>query len=129
MPSGKNHLLTVAAIGINTNLRCQRIYPVEDERSHGKTLAQLKTVGITLTRDQALHMARLLIVATQEWERVTVTAFRRKSRRTGTYPLTITTPKISVAAPSDLSRTASGKNGCSPATRHRTQRRRAARSS
>jgi hypothetical protein len=51
------------AIGIDTNVRCDRIYPTEDTK---RTVADLQTVGIKLNKEQAIHMARVLLAVTQE---------------------------------------------------------------
>ncbi len=76
------------AIAINPNVRCLRVYPVE---TSNKTLADLKTVGVRLSREQALHLARVLLVVTQEWEHLEITAYRASPRKSdGTYQLTVT---------------------------------------
>jgi len=62
-----------SAISMNPNVRCLRIYPVEDSR---KTVPELKTIGIKLSREQALHLARVLLAVTQEWDEVDLTAYR-----------------------------------------------------
>src|SRR5262245_5426132 len=49
-----------SSIKIDPNVRCLRIYPVEDNRNSTKTIADLKTVGIKLSRNQAIHLARVL---------------------------------------------------------------------
>jgi sensor domain CHASE-containing protein len=54
--------LTASSIKIDPNVRCQRIYPAEDT----KKVADLKTVGIKLSREQAIHLARVLLAASQE---------------------------------------------------------------
>ena len=51
------------SITIDPNVRCQRIYPVEASK---KPIEQLETVGIKLTRQQAIHMARVLLVVSQD---------------------------------------------------------------
>ena len=76
------------AISIDPNVRCHRIYPVEDSR---KTLSELKTIGITLSRQQAIDQARVLLAVTQEWDRVDLIAYRKSKRQSdGTYPITVT---------------------------------------
>jgi len=76
-------------IKIVGNIRCQRVSPVENTRI--KTIQDLKTVGITLSRDQAIHLARVLLVASQEWDKIAITAWRFKKRKSdGTYPITVT---------------------------------------
>lgn len=78
---------SVKSLTINQNVRCQRIIPVEGS---AKTIADLHTVGFTLTREQAIHLARVLLAATQEWETIDVTGFRLQQRSDGTFPVTVT---------------------------------------
>ena len=80
-----------SSIKIDPNVRCQRIYPVEDKVSQTKPIADLKTVGIKLSRDQAIHLARVLLAAAQDWEEIDITAWRIYKRKTdGTYNVTVT---------------------------------------
>ncbi len=85
---------TVSSIKIDINLGCQRIYPVEDKKNSAKTIADRKTVGLKLSREQAVHLARVLLVASQEWQAVDITAYRQK-RSDGTYHVTVTTAEQS----------------------------------
>jgi hypothetical protein len=76
------------AISIDSNVRCARVYPTEDSK---RTVAELKTIGIKLNRDQAIHLARVLLAVTQEWDEVDITAYRFAKRQDdGTYKLTVT---------------------------------------
>lgn len=85
-PRLKRH--SAGAISVDTNIRCLRIYPTEATK---RTVAELQTVGIRLSKDQAIHLARVLLVVTQEWEEVDITAYRfEKRQEDGTYRLTIT---------------------------------------
>ena len=87
--AGRTRRVSVASIGLDPNVRCQRVYPVEGTR---KTVAALKTVGLHLNRDQAVHLARVLLAAAQEWNCIDVTAYRGHKRRLdGTYQVTVTT--------------------------------------
>ena len=74
-------------IEINTNLRCSRIYPVEGT---SKNLSDLKTVGIKISSDQAIHLARALLLAAQDWSEMELTAYRTKRRSDDTYQITLT---------------------------------------
>ena len=81
-----------SSIRIDPNVRCLRIYPVEDKRSNTKTIADLKTVGLKLSREQAVHLARVLLAAAQDWDEIDITAWRVYKRQSdGTYNVTITT--------------------------------------
>ena len=79
---------SAGAVSVDTNVRCLRVYPTEDTK---RTVSDLQTVGIKLTKDQAIHLARVLLVVTQEWDEVDITAYRFEKRQDdGTYRLTIT---------------------------------------
>ena len=76
------------SISIDPNIRCLRIYPTEDTSKHVK---DLKTIGIRLNREQSLHLARVLLAVTQEWDEIDITAYRFEKRKTdGTYHITVT---------------------------------------
>jgi hypothetical protein len=76
------------AVSVDTNVRCLRVYPTEDTK---RAVSDLQTVGIRLTKKQAIHLARVLLVVTQEWDEVDITAYRFAKRQDdGTYRLTIT---------------------------------------
>jgi hypothetical protein len=76
------------SIRIDPNVRCMRVYPVEGTR---KTVDELQTVGMKLSKEQAVHLARVLLAVTQEWNEVELTAKRFEQRkRDGTFPLTVT---------------------------------------
>ncbi len=89
MATSGNKRQEVTNIKINPKARCLRIYPVEDKRNRTETIANLKTVGLVLSREQAVHFARLLLMAAQEWTKIDITAFR-KPRLDGTYDVTVT---------------------------------------
>lgn len=80
-----------SSIRIDPNVRCLRIYPVEDNRKSNKTIAELKTVGIKLSPEQAVHLARVLLAAAQTWAEIDITAWRVYKRQSdGTYNVTVT---------------------------------------
>ena len=77
-----------ASITIDANVRCQRVYPVEGTI---RNVAELKTIGIKLTKDQAIHLARVLLAVTQEWRELDITAYRLDRRKSDdTYHITVT---------------------------------------
>src|SRR2546426_3217692 len=77
-----------SAISIDPNVRCQRIYPTEDTR---KNVSELKTIGIKLSKEQAIHLSRVLLAVSQEWDEIDITGYRFDKRKSdGTYHLTIT---------------------------------------
>ena len=76
------------SITVNPNVRCLRVYPVE---TTSKSVKHLKTVGMKLSREHAIQLARVLLAVTQEWNEIEITAYRLKKRKSdGTYPLTVT---------------------------------------
>jgi hypothetical protein len=82
---------SASAIKIDTNVRCQRIYPVEDSKRAPRLVSDLKTVAVQLSKDQAIHLARVLLIAAQEWETIDVTAWRVYKRKSdGSYNVTVT---------------------------------------
>lgn len=79
------------SIAIDPNVRCTRIYPVEDT---GKNVSELQTIGIELSKDQAIHLTRVLLAVSQEWDEIDITGYRFDKRRSnGTYHLTVTSYK------------------------------------
>ena len=48
-------------------------------------------MGIKLSRDQAIHLSRVLLAVSQEWDEIDITAYRLKKRKSdGTYQITVT---------------------------------------
>jgi hypothetical protein len=77
-----------ASITISPNVRCNRIYPVENTK---RNLTQLQTVGFRLTAEQAIHFARVLLAVAQDWDDIEITGRRFERRKSdGTYPITVT---------------------------------------
>ena len=76
------------SININPNVRCLRIYPVEDT---DKRVSDLKTIGIKLSKEQSIHLARVLLAVSQEWDEIEITAYRFEKRQSdNTYHITVT---------------------------------------
>ena len=77
-----------ASVVIKPNVRCLRIYPTEQTR---KTIAELQTVGFRMSREQAVHLARVLLAVTQDWPEIDITGYRLDRRRSDeTYGITVT---------------------------------------
>ncbi|HEV3276834.1 MAG TPA: hypothetical protein VG860_08450 [Terriglobia bacterium] len=56
-----------------------------------KSVADLKTIGIKLTKDQAIHLARVLLAVSQDWDEMEITGWRFDRRQSdGTYHVTVT---------------------------------------
>jgi len=82
---------SVGTVKVDPNARCRRIYPVEDSKRKSKSVSDLKTVGIQLSREQAIHLARVLLIAAQDWETIDVTAWRVYKRKSdNSYNVTVT---------------------------------------
>ena len=82
---------TSTSLRVDPNVRCLRIYPVE---TTSKTVDKLKTIGIKLSQDQAIHLARVLLAMSQEAREIEITGYRFDQRKSdGTYHLTITSMK------------------------------------
>jgi hypothetical protein len=76
------------SVQIDPNVRCVRIYPTEDT---SRTIADLQTIGFKLSREQAVHLARVLLAVSQDWETIDVTGYRHERRKTDeTYHITVT---------------------------------------
>jgi len=73
---------------VDPNVRCDRIYPVEDTR---RRIEDLRTVGFRMSREQAVHLARVLLAVTQDWPNIDITGRRFERRRSDhTYSITVT---------------------------------------
>lgn len=76
------------SLEVDPNVRCLRIYPVENT---SRTVSELKTIGVKLSRDQAIHLARVLLAVSQDWDEMEITGWRFDRRQSdGTYHLTVT---------------------------------------
>jgi hypothetical protein len=79
---------TINGAKIDPNIRCNRVYPVEASKHE---IGELKTVGLKLNREQAIHLATALLMAARGWEEIDITAYRFDKRTAdGTYRLTVT---------------------------------------
>ncbi len=80
------------SIVIDPNVRCKRIYPTEETK---KQVANLQTIGIKLSKEQSIHLARVLLAVSQDWDEIDITGKRFERRKAdGTYPLTITSFRV-----------------------------------
>ena len=76
------------SVTLEPNVRAIRIYPIEGT---DKRVSELKTVGLKLSRGQAIHLARVLLAVAQEWDEIDITGYRLKRRSfDGTYQVTVT---------------------------------------
>jgi hypothetical protein len=78
---------TVKSLTISQKVKCSHVIPMEGS---AKTIENLKTIGFTLDREQAIQLARILLAVTQEWDTMNVTVFREKRKLDGLCNLTVT---------------------------------------
>lgn len=78
---------TTREFGVDPNVRCEKVYPVSGSR---KQLAELKTVGLKLNREQARHLAQALFAASKHWEEIDVTAYRAGRKSDKSHQVTVT---------------------------------------
>ena len=80
--------MTPKSVNLDVNLRCDKVYP---SLSYDKSVKNLKTIGLKLSKEQALQLARLLLVGSQDWEWMDLTAYRYSQRKSDeTYHITVT---------------------------------------
>ena len=76
------------SVRVDPDVRCPRVYPVQGT---AKSVTELKTVGLKMDRDQAVHLARVLLAVAQDWEEIEIAAYRGDKRKLdGTYHVTVT---------------------------------------
>jgi hypothetical protein len=78
---------TTGQFGVDPNVRCARVYPVPRSR---KQIAELKSVGLKLTRDQARHLAQALFAASKHWDEIDITAYRTPRKSDKSHHVTVT---------------------------------------
>ncbi len=77
---------TLTSLTIDTHIRCLQVFPKEKEA----TYKDLETMGVKLSREEALHLARAILAATQEWEEVELVVHRFDKRKSdNTYLLSV----------------------------------------
>jgi hypothetical protein len=89
----KQMLKSVKSIPLKTNLQATCVYPKNPSKV--KTLEELKSVGITFNREQALAFANNILLAATHWDNINVTAYRKNNRVTVTTSTTTTITKPS----------------------------------
>ncbi len=81
---------TATTLRVDPKIRCLKVYPIEGTK---KTLVDLKTVGVKMSREQAIHFARVLLAVTQDWDEVEITANRLDRRSDGLHYVTVTSQR------------------------------------
>jgi hypothetical protein len=76
----------LTSLTIDTHIRCLQVFPKESEAAYTK----LETMGVKLSREEALHLARAILAATQEWKEVELVVHRFDKRKVdNTYLLSV----------------------------------------
>jgi hypothetical protein len=74
------------SLTIDTHIRCLQVFPKEEDAAY----KDLDTMGVRLSREEALHLARAILAATQEWEEVELVVHRFDKRKSdNTYLLSV----------------------------------------
>jgi hypothetical protein len=86
----------LTSLTIDTHVRCKQIFPKEKEAAY----KDLTTMGVKLSREEALHLARAILAATQEWEEMELVVHRFDKRQAdNTYLLSVVPEHHEVADP------------------------------
>jgi hypothetical protein len=76
------------SITVDGNVRCLRLYPTKETK---KKVENLETIGIKLDREQAVHLARVLLAVSQDWPEIDITGYRLRRRKSDkSYGITVT---------------------------------------
>ena len=91
----------LTTLTIDTHIRCQQIYPKEQEAA----FRDLKTVGVRLSREEARRLAAALLAAAQEWQEVELVVHRFDRRKSdNTYLLSVVPQHHEVTDPEFVKR-------------------------
>ena len=84
---------TTKNISVRSNLSALRVYPMAGTK---RSIEELTTVAMIFDKQQAVDLATRLLIASQEWDKIAVTGFRLKPRKSdGLFIVTVTAPKPS----------------------------------
>jgi hypothetical protein len=84
---------TTKSISVKSNMSALKIYPLPGTK---RSIDKLATVAMLFDREQALELATRLLIASREWDKIAVTGFRLKPRKSdGRFIVTVTAPKPS----------------------------------
>jgi hypothetical protein len=80
--------ITATDIRVDPNIRALRVYPIPGT---DRPIADLQTVGVRLSKEQAIHLARVLLAVSQDWDEIEITAHRHERRKSdGSFRITVT---------------------------------------
>ena len=81
---------TTKNISLKSNLAALRVYPLPGTK---RSIEELGTVAMVFDKKQAVELATRLLVASEAWEKIAVTGFRLRPRKSdGLFIVTVTTP-------------------------------------
>jgi len=72
---------------VDPNIRAIKVYPVIGSN---RSVSDLKTIGIKLTREQAIHLAQVLLAVANKWDDIDITAYREPRQSDFTHHITVT---------------------------------------
>jgi hypothetical protein len=82
---------TTKSLTTKSNVAAQRVYPLPGTK---RSIEELSTVAMVFDKEQAVALATRLLVAAEAWDRIAVTAFRLKPRKSdGQFIVTVTSPR------------------------------------
>lgn len=81
--------ISTTNINLPSYVKCKKVYPLEGTR---KNIEELKTIGLKLSKSQAVEFAGLLLAASRSWSEIDITAYRKKESDS-LYRITVTSKK------------------------------------
>ncbi len=82
---------TTKNILVKSNVSALRIYPLPGTK---RSIEKLGTVAMVFDKKQAARLATRLLIASEVWDKIAVTGFRLKPRKSdGLFIVTVTAPK------------------------------------
>lgn len=77
---------SLTSLSIDMHIRCRQIFPPENEAAY----KNMETMGVKLSREEALRLARAVLAATQDWQEVELVVHRFDKRPSDrSYLLTV----------------------------------------
>jgi hypothetical protein len=90
---------TTKALSVKSNLSAMRVYPLPGTK---RSIDNLATVAMVFDREQAVRLATRLLMASESWDKIAVTGFRLKPRKSdGKFIVTVTSPGANENAATD----------------------------
>jgi hypothetical protein len=81
---------TTKKLSVKSNLSAIRVYPLPGTK---RSIDNLATVAMVFDKQQAVSLATRLLIASESWDKIAVTGFRLKPRKSdGRFIVTVTSP-------------------------------------